>query len=147
MIKKEIKVQQYGYDDKTREFVEPKYLSYNVDYQVPQFPLAVSGYDSVLQVVREEKLYDGNSTKMPVPIRPPNMTYYISIDPDKKEVIYHNSQGDTRTFPLMIPAKLQDSASMSTVTQDDLTFDVGDDTLGMRIFLQSLTIPNPRYQS
>jgi hypothetical protein len=145
----ELKVQRYPYDDITQKFPEPKYLTYNVDYQKsPQFPLAVSGYDAVLQVVPEEKASDTVSGKLlPASVRPPGMTYYVSIDPDKEEVIYHTASGETRVFPLVIPEKLRNSSTMETVSADDLTFDVGDDMISMRLFLQSLTIPNPRYQS
>jgi hypothetical protein len=50
-------------------------------------------------------------------------------------------------FPLVIPEKLRNSSTLATVSPDDLTFDVGDDTMSMRLFLQNLTIRNPRYQS
>ena len=37
----ELRVQRYPYDDTKREFTEPEYLTYTVDYQKSQYPLDV----------------------------------------------------------------------------------------------------------
>ncbi len=74
-----------------------------------------------------------------------NLKYpYITIDPNTEKVIYHTATGVARTFSLLIPEKLKDSATFSTLPPEDLIFEVDDDTLRIRLVLQSLEVKNPR---
>jgi hypothetical protein len=79
MIKKEIKVQQYGYDDKTQVFVEPEYLSYNTEYRESIFPLSVSGYDSVIEIRNISQVRGAKESLYP----------YLTFDPDKQILTYY----------------------------------------------------------
>jgi hypothetical protein len=135
-ITSELKVQRYPFDDTKREFTEQEYLSYNVDYNKGQYPLDVRGYDTLLQVTTESEPRVPN----------PEIIYpYITINPDTMEVRYHRTKDDTKTYTLAIPEKLRDSATLSTVTSEELTFTLADADTEIRLALQSLTVKNPRY--
>ncbi len=132
----ELKVQRYNYDDTAREFPEQEYLSYSVDYQIPQFPLSITGYDRIVSVMNmDNEKYQNTNLKYP----------YVAIDPDTQKVTYHTASGKVRTFSLLIPEKLKDSATFSTVPPEDLIFELEDDTLSIRLVLQSLEVKNPRF--
>ena len=133
-IMTELRVQRYPYDDMKREFTESEYLTYTVDYQKSQYPLDVKGYDRVLQVVNE------NETKYNTPSYP-----YMTINTDTMKASLVSASGVTRTYALILSENLLDSATLSQVTADKLTFTLMDDRYEIRLFLQSLTVKNPRY--
>lgn len=135
-IVNELKVQRYNYDDTAREFREQEYLSYNVDYQTSQFPLSITGYDRIVSVMNmDDAKYPNTNLKYP----------YIAIDRDTEKVTYYTATGVARTFTLIIPEKLKDSATFSTLPPEDLIFDIADDTVSIRLVLQNLEVKNPRF--
>jgi hypothetical protein len=69
------------------------------------------------------------------------------IDPDGEMVSYHSASGIIQKLPLILPEKLRDSATSSTQDQKDMTFDLSNQTLTIRLMLQNLTVKNPRYLS
>ncbi|GAB0174724.1 MAG: hypothetical protein HHAS10_06030 [Candidatus Altimarinota bacterium] len=132
----EIKVNQYAYDDEKKYFPEQEYLSYNVDSQTHQFPITVTGYNRVVQVMN---MVDAKWQTSEI-VYP-----YVSVNIDTREVSYFTASGIARTFALKIPEKLLDSSTLPNVSQDDITFDVGDDTVEIKLLLQSFSVKNPRY--
>lgn len=62
-------------------------------------------------------------------------------------VRYYTASGISDTYTLEIPEKLLDSATLSTVSESDLTFDVSDKERSIKILLQNFSVKNPRYQS
>lgn len=139
-ITTELKVHRYPYDDQKREFPESKYLLYNLEYKMGwQFPLTITGYDRIVQVTSEPESKYPSPTELSYP--------YLSIDPDTSMVRYYTASGISDTYTLEIPEKLLDSATLSTVSESDLTFDVSDKERSIKILLQNFSVKNPRYQS
>jgi len=130
-------VAQYQFDDTKREFPEQEYLTYYTEYQSSQFPMSVTGYDSVIQVmnISDAKYLSADQVKYP----------YVTINPENKEVSYFTASGVSVNFTLSIPEKLLNSATFSNVPASDLTFDVQNDSLKLHLVLQSLTLKNPQY--
>lgn len=136
-IAQELKVTKYIYDDEKREFPEQEYLTYSVENQNTLYPLDVSGYDNILQITPEfDKAYV-NTTKYP----------YISYNSKENILYFHRSENEMIKLPFIIGEKLLNSATLSMVAKDDLTFTVANDTLEFKLYFQALTIKNPKYQS
>jgi hypothetical protein len=102
-----------------------------------QFPMSVVGYDTVVQVLNasDTKYQNMNNQRYP----------YITIDSNTSEVAYFTSSGTSIRFALPVSEKLLDSATLSVVPKEDLTFNLTNDALNIRLVLQSLSIKNPKY--
>lgn len=136
-IAQELKVTKYIYDDQKREFPEQEYLYYNVNALWGQFPLNIDWYDTLLQVLGDSEAKYQDATRVQYP--------YITINPNTNQANYYTSSWISIPFKLEMSEKLLNSSTLPSVSSDDLTFDLENDTLKIRLVLQSLTIKNPRY--
>lgn len=69
----------------------------------------------------------------------------MTINSDAMKATLTTASGVTRDYTLSLPEKLQDSASLSTVNEEDLTFTLSDESYDIRLVLQSLSVKNPKY--
>lgn len=135
-IARELKVNQYRYDEENRDFPEQEYLYYNVTNQGWQYPMEISWYNKIIQVKADYEVNSYNTD-----LRYP----YISVNADTREARYFTASGSFMAFKLPLSEKLLDSATLSNLNPEDLTFEVGNDAIDIRIILQTLSIKNPKY--
>lgn len=132
-VTEKIKVQTY-YEGS--EIENNKYIQFNTNYKWDApYPLSLEGWYTKLVRVYGET--DTLNTDAPYP--------YISIDPDSSKVRYHRGAGDIVSIEFTPNSDLIDSTIHTNLEQKDLTFEIRDNTIEIKVFLQNFAVKNPAY--
>jgi hypothetical protein len=67
------------------------------------------------------------------------------FDPDTSSISYYRSATNVTTIPLTIPSKLFDSNHVTSVELSDLTFNISNKDVSLKLYFQDFSIKNPNY--
>lgn len=70
---------------------------------------------------------------------------YITINPDTSALGYHRGSGDILSIPLVPSSELLDSTIRTNLEAKDLTFEISDKKLEIKLLLQNFAVKNPAY--